>query len=626
MPGKAVLCLVEPAAQLGLLRVRALHVRVFPQLLAQLLQLVCDLVRGAAGIVDDALRLGAGRAHGLFAFALDLGVIGLGLLLHLLRFLAQALGLELGGLHLLALLLELVQDVLKVAVIFVHEALCLVDDRLRQAEAAGNGKGVRFAGDADEQAVGRPQRLHVELARGVHDALRAHGIELQLGIVRRGRHAAAALAAELDERIGERRTLGRVRARAQLVKQHERVAVTVGNDVDDILHVGGEGGQRLLDGLLVADVRQHLPEDGDGAAVVRRNVQAALRHQCQKADGLERDGLAAGVWAGDDERVEIRAEPQRDGNDLLAVDERMAGPDQLQTGVRANFRLHAVHLVRQARAGEDAVELHEHLVAVADALAERGRLGRQCGQNAFDLLFLADQQLTQGVVRIDGGHRLDEERAARRGHIVDQTGNFTLVFALDRHNIAVAAQRDDRVTQILGKARRGDDLLQRILDLCALDAHMAADIRQLAAGRVGDLLLGEDGVRDLLLKIAIRRKLLKIDIQHGRLAVLAVIGLDIADAAQHARNAQQLHGRQAAAAVGALQAGRHRLQFMEARRALADDHAAGSRRLLLEQTNFLRVVQRLQRAAAVLAILGVRAVGKLGQHVVQLQLAQRFFV
>ena len=58
--GKAVLCLVEPAAQLGLLRVRALHVRVFPQLLAQLLQLVCDLVRGAAGIVDDALRLGAG--------------------------------------------------------------------------------------------------------------------------------------------------------------------------------------------------------------------------------------------------------------------------------------------------------------------------------------------------------------------------------------------------------------------------------------------------------------------------------------------------------------------------------------------------------------------------------------
>ena len=390
--------------------------------------------------------------------------------------------------------------------------------------------------------------------------------------------------------------------------------------------MGGEGGQRLLDGLLVADVRQHLPEDGNGAAVVRRNVQAALRHQCQKADGLERDGLAAGVWAGDDERVKIRSEPQRDGNDLLAVDERMARPHELQTGVRADLRLHAVHLVRQARACKDAVELHEHLIAVADALAERGRLGRQCGQNAFDLLLLADQQLTQGVVRIDGGHRLDEERAARRGHIVDQTGNFTLVFALDRHNIAVAAQRDDRVTQILGKARRGDDLLQRILDLCALDAHMAADIRQLTAGRVGDLLLGEDGVRDLLLKIAIRRKLLKIDVQHSRLAVLAVIGLDIADAAQHTRNAQQLHRRQAAAAVSALEAGCHGLELMEARRALADDHAAGRRRLLLEQADLLRIVQRQQGAAAILAVLGVRAVCKLSQNVVQLELAQGFFV
>ena len=81
----------------------------------------------------------------------------------------------------------------------------------------------------------------------------------------------------------------------------------------------------------------------------------------------------------------------------------MARPHELQTGVRADLRLHAVHLVRQARAGKDAVELHEHLVAVADALAERGRLGRQCGQNAFDLLFLADQQLAQGVVRIDIG-------------------------------------------------------------------------------------------------------------------------------------------------------------------------------------------------------------------------------
>ena len=105
---------------------------------------------------------------------------------------------------------------------------------------------------------------------------------------------------------------------------------------------------------------------------------------------------------------------------------------------------------------------------------------------------------------------------------------------------------------------------------------------RLIAGRVGDLLLGEDGVRDLLLKIAVRRKLLKIDVQHGRLAVLAVIGLDIADAAQHTRNTQQLHRRQAAAAVSALEAGCHGLQLMEARRAHGG-HAIGGEEMLLYQ-------------------------------------------
>ena len=65
---------------------------------------------------------------------------------------------------------------------------------------------------------------------------------------------------------------------------------------------------------------------------------------------------------------------------------------------------------------------------------------------------------------------------------------------------------------------------------------------------------------------------------------------------------------------------------MEARRALADDHAAGRRRLLLEQADLLRIVQRQQGAAAVLAVLGVRAVCKLSQNVVQLELAQGFFV
>ena len=137
-----------------------------------------------------------------------------------------------------------------------------------------------------------------------------------------------------------------------------------------------------------------------------------------------------------------KSEPSRsvDGHDLLAVDERMARPHEFQTGVRADLRLHAVHLVRQARAGKDAVELHEHLIAVADALAERApprptAAARMRSISFFSRIsssrralfaFTADIGSMKNVLPVDG-------------HIVDQTGNFTLVLALDRHNIAVAA-------------------------------------------------------------------------------------------------------------------------------------------------------------------------------------------
>ena len=55
--------------------------------------------------------------------------------------------------------------------------------------------------------------------------LRAHGVELELGVVRRGGDAGAALAAELDDGDGQRRALCRVGAGAELVEEDETVAV-----------------------------------------------------------------------------------------------------------------------------------------------------------------------------------------------------------------------------------------------------------------------------------------------------------------------------------------------------------------------------------------------------------------
>ena len=46
-------------------------------------------------------------------------------------------------------------------------------------------------------------------------------------------------------------------------------------------------------------------------------MQAGLPHEGQKADGFEGDGLAAGVGAGDNQRVVILSQRHVNGNHLL---------------------------------------------------------------------------------------------------------------------------------------------------------------------------------------------------------------------------------------------------------------------------------------------------------------------
>ena len=301
--------------------------------------------------------------------------------------------------------------------------------------------------------------------------------------------------------------------------------------------------------------------------MIRRDMETALRHKGQQADGFQSDGLAAGVGSGDDEGVKIRPQTDGDGHDALALNERMPRPLQLRCSVGADLRLHAVHPQGKPGLGEDHIQRRQHLHAQVDALSEGCGLGGKLRQNPFDLLAFLDQQLPQGVVGVDRRHRLNKEGAAGGGHIMDKARDLALILALDRHHIAVSPQGDDGVPEILGVAGRGDDLLQGVLDLRTLNAHMPPDVCKLTAGSVGDLLLGENGIGDLFLQIAVGGKLLEIDVQ-DRLGIVAVIiGPGVADAPQDACNAQKLRRRQAAATVRTLQRRADLFDLMKRRRA-----------------------------------------------------------
>ena len=159
----------------------------------------------------------------------------------------------------------------------------------------------------DLPLVGGAQGLHVKLAGGVLHALGGHGEGLQLRIVGGGGDAGPGGAGVGDDGDGQRRPLHRVRAGPQLVEEHQGPAVRLLQYTDDVGHVCREGGQALFDALFVADVREHPVIDADGTARGGGDLEAALGHQGEKAQGFERHRLAAGVGAGDYQGVKPAA-------------------------------------------------------------------------------------------------------------------------------------------------------------------------------------------------------------------------------------------------------------------------------------------------------------------------------
>ena len=102
---------------------------------------------------------------------------------------------------------------------------------------------------------------------------------------------------------------------AELVEQDERGWICVAGDVVDVDDVGGEAGEIALDGLGVADVGEDGGEEGEDG-LFGGNGQAGLGHEGEQAGGLERDGFAAGVGAGDDELAGFAGEGEGEGDGL----------------------------------------------------------------------------------------------------------------------------------------------------------------------------------------------------------------------------------------------------------------------------------------------------------------------
>ena len=209
---------------------------------------------------------------------------------------------------------------------------------------------------------------------------------------------------------------------------------------------------------------------------------------------------------------------------------------------------------------------------------------------------------------------------------MDKSGEAALILRLHRHHEAPVTLGDQRFLQHLGIGGRGDDALQNLPRLGSGGTHLAADIRQLAAGGIGDSVLIEDGGADLLLQIFVGMEGGEQAVDDRGLALaLQIVFIHAAAGGQHTGNIQQFTGVQHTAVVGAVQWLRHILHTGERGAAVESQPRFGGIGLVQQAHHFLRLRAGHQLGAALLGGIADRLMAEHLQHGRQLQCADGFF-
>ena len=211
-----------------------------------------------------------------------------------------------------------------------------------------------------------------------------------------GDHKEAAAAEELlQDGRGQAGAFRRVRAAAELVQQDQAVLAAFPEDPDHIGHVAGEGGQVLADALAVADIAEHPVHHPDDGAFPAGDMEPALGHQGQQADGFEADGFSAGVRPGDRDAGIRQGQVQAERHAGPGVQQRMPGFRQADPASGGDFRRTGVHLQAQLCPGKDHIQVGHD----ADGILQRLRFGgnpvAELPEDAAFFRINIDQQLIQ---------------------------------------------------------------------------------------------------------------------------------------------------------------------------------------------------------------------------------------
>ena len=368
------------------------------------------------------------------------------------------------------------------------ESLGAQDQRPRQSEPGGDRQRPRLTGAVVDQPERRSERGGVELDRGIARA-RLRGGERAEGLeVRGGDDQRATIREHFEDRPRQRRALVGIGARAELIEQDERALIGLGEHLADLLDERGERREVLGDRLIVADDGEDPFEHRHARALRRGDVAAGLRHQREQRERFERDRLAAGVRAGDEQQRSIGRQLEIHRHDLagriaplLREQQRVARGLEIHATVTIDGRPRGLHALGQMRTREDPVERTQRLDERRQRLALSAHGVGQLGEDAGRFLLLVALEGDEVVVRLDHRFRLDEQRLAALRAVVHDAAQSAAGFRAQREHVAPVAHRHEAIGEHAVALR-----LQQSLEICdETPASLTELPTQLAEPRAG---------------------------------------------------------------------------------------------------------------------------------------------
>ena len=255
--------------------------------------------------------------------------------------------------------------------------------------------------------------------------------------------------------------------------------------------MAAEGGEVLLQRLLITDIGQHLGAPGQLRCAAARQEQTGTGHQGRQAHAFQGHGFAAGVGACDRDHPQALMHPHAHRHHrvgtvaaLLPEQQGVSQPLQPQRCQRIGHQLrpHRPQPGAVAGPGQGCIQLEQHLLEMLQRRLLVAHQRTELLEHRALGFALFSFELPQPIAQGNHGLGLDKHRAAGGGAVVHKARQLSGQARLHRQHRPAIALGDHVVLQH-GRVT-AQQIIQAIAALLASGGDLTAQLGQRRAGSI----------------------------------------------------------------------------------------------------------------------------------------------